>query len=82
MKRRSLMQRAGLFALAITGSIVFAACSSSSDSASDTQKPLEVSEIKFGIISTESQSNQKPIWDPFIKEMEKQIGVPVKPFYV
>ncbi|MEO1431248.1 MAG: phosphonate ABC transporter substrate-binding protein [Cyanobacteria bacterium J06633_8] len=82
MKRRSLMQRAGLFALAITGSIVFAACSSSSDSASDTQKPLEVSEIKFGIISTESQSNQKPIWDPFIKEMEKQVGVPVKPFYV
>lgn len=76
------MQRAGLFALAITGSIVFAACSSSSDSASDTQKPLEVSEIKFGIISTESQANQKPLWEPFIKDMEKQIGVPVKPFYV
>lgn len=82
MKRRSLMQRAGLLALAVTGSIVFAACSSSSDSASDSQKPLEVSEIKFGIISTESQSNQKPLWEPFIKDMEKQIGVPVKPFYV
>ncbi len=78
MKRRSLMQRIGLFALAVTGSVVFAACSSSSDS----QKPLEVSEIKFGIISTESQSNQKPLWEPFIKDMEKQIGIPVKPFYV
>ncbi|BAY83296.1 ABC transporter phosphate-binding protein [Calothrix parasitica NIES-267] len=82
MKRRSLMQRAGLFALAITGSMVFAACSSSGDSSSDSQKPLEVSEIKFGIISTESQANQKPLWEPFIKDMEKQIGVPVKPFYV
>ena len=85
MKRRSLMQRAGLFALAITGSIVFAACSSSNDTsetASENQKPLEVEEIKFGIISTESQANQKPLWEPFIKDMEKQIGVPVKPFYV
>lgn len=79
MKRRSLMQRAGLFALALTGSVVFAACSSSTDTTSNSQTPLEVSEIKFGIISTESQSNQKPIWDPFIKEMEKQVGMPVKP---
>lgn len=80
MKRRSLLQRVGLFALAVTGSVVFAACSSS-DNASNTQ-PLEVNEIKFGIISTESQANQKPLWEPFIKEMEKQVGVPVKPFYV
>ncbi|MGB6301898.1 MAG: phosphonate ABC transporter substrate-binding protein [Rivularia sp. (in: cyanobacteria)] len=78
MKRRSLLQRVGLFALAVTGSVVFAACSSSSD----TQQTLEVNEIKFGIISTESQANQKPLWEPFIKEMEKQVGVPVKPFYV
>lgn len=80
MKRRSLLQRVGLFALAVTGSVVFAACSSS-DNASNTQT-LEVNEIKFGIISTESQANQKPLWEPFIKDMEKQIGVPVKPFYV
>ncbi|MEM9925043.1 MAG: phosphonate ABC transporter substrate-binding protein [Cyanobacteria bacterium P01_D01_bin.50] len=76
MKRRSLIQRAGFFALALTGSIVFAACTPSTD------KPLEVSEIKFGIISTESQANQKPIWEPLIKEMEKQVGIPVKPFFV
>ncbi|MEM6755285.1 MAG: phosphonate ABC transporter substrate-binding protein, partial [Cyanobacteria bacterium P01_C01_bin.38] len=72
MKRRSLLQRVGLFALAVTGSVVFAACSSS-DNASNTQT-LEVDEIKFGIISTESQANQKPLWEPFIKDMEKQIG--------
>lgn len=78
MKRRSLIQRLGLFALALTGTVVFAACTPSTDN----QKPLDVNEIKFGIISTESQANQKPIWEPFIKEFEKQVGVPVKPFYV
>ncbi|MGD1911346.1 MAG: phosphonate ABC transporter substrate-binding protein [Rivularia sp. (in: cyanobacteria)] len=82
MKRRSLIQRAGFFALALTGSIVFAACTPSTDTSTETQKPLEVSEIKFGIISTESQANQKPIWEPLIKEMEKQVGIPVKPFFV
>ncbi|MEB3218075.1 MAG: phosphonate ABC transporter substrate-binding protein [Nostocales cyanobacterium 94392] len=78
MKRRSLLQRVGFFALALSGTIIFAACSSNNSS----QQTLDVKEIKFGIISTESQSNQKPIWEPFIKEMEKQIGIPVKPFYV
>ncbi|NJM19155.1 MAG: phosphonate ABC transporter substrate-binding protein [Richelia sp. RM2_1_2] len=78
MKRRSLIQRVGLFALVLTGTIIFAACNSNNG----TQQTLDVKEIKFGIISTESQSNQKPIWEPFIKEMEKQIGIPVKPFYV
>lgn len=82
MKRRSLIQRFGLFALALTGSIVFAACSSSPETSTQTQKTLEVSKIKFGIISTESQANQKPIWEPFIKEMEKQVGIPVEAKYV
>ena len=78
MKRRSFIQRVGLFALALTGTVVFAACSSNQDS----QKTLEVNEIKFGIISTESQANQKPLWEPFIKAMEEEVGIPVKPFYV
>jgi phosphonate transport system substrate-binding protein len=78
MKRRSFIVRVGLFALALTGTVIFSACSSNNDS----QQTIDVSEIKFGIISTESQANQKPVWEPFIKEMEKQIGIPVKPFYV
>ena len=78
MKRRSLIQRFGLFALALTGSVVFAACSSDNIS----QQTLDVSELKFGIVSMESQLNQKPAWEPFIKEMEKQIGIPIKPNYV
>ncbi|MGF1673047.1 MAG: phosphonate ABC transporter substrate-binding protein [Rivularia sp. (in: cyanobacteria)] len=78
MKRRSLLQRVGLFALVLTGTIIFAACNSNNG----TQQTLDVKEIKFGIISTESQSNQKPLWEPFIQAMEKEIGIPVKPFYV
>ena len=78
MKRRSLIQRFSLYALALTGSVVFAACSSTNDS----QQASDISELKFGIVSMESQLNQKPAWEPFIKEMEKQIGITIKPFYV
>jgi phosphonate transport system substrate-binding protein len=42
---------------------------------------LDVDTIKFGIISTESQANQKPIWEPFIQAMSEEIGMPVKAFY-
>jgi phosphonate transport system substrate-binding protein len=76
MKRRSFIQRIGFFALTLTGTVVFAACSSSN---SQTQ---DINELKFGIVSMESQLNQKPAWEPFIKEMEKQIGVSIKPYYV
>ena len=41
----------------------------------------EIKVLNFGIISTESQANQKPIWEPFIKAMSEQIGMPVKAFY-
>ncbi|MEB3337901.1 MAG: phosphonate ABC transporter substrate-binding protein [Leptolyngbyaceae bacterium] len=38
-------------------------------------------ELNFGIISTESQANQRPLWEPFIADMSKKLGVTVKPFY-
>jgi phosphonate transport system substrate-binding protein len=45
-------------------------------------KPLsEIKELNFGIISTESQANQKPIWEPFIQAMSKELGMPVNAFY-
>ena len=78
MKKRSFIQRISLFVLALTGTVIFAACSSSQGSNNN----LDVSEIKFGIVSMESQANQKPAWEPFIKEMEKQVGVAIKPYYV
>ncbi|NDJ59264.1 phosphonate ABC transporter substrate-binding protein [Enterobacteriaceae bacterium 4M9] len=41
----------------------------------------ESTALNFGIISTESQQNLKPQWDPFLKDMEKQLGVKVNAFF-
>ncbi len=41
----------------------------------------EPSALNFGIISTESQQNLKPQWDPFLKDMEKSLGVKVNAFF-
>ncbi len=41
----------------------------------------EPSALNFGIISTESQQNLKPQWDPFLRDMEKQLGVKVNAFF-
>lgn len=38
-------------------------------------------EISFGIISTETTSNLKTIWDPFVADMAKQTGLGIKAFY-
>lgn len=37
--------------------------------------------LNFGIISTESQQNLKPQWEPFLKDMEKSLGVKVNAFF-
>ncbi|MGB5855741.1 MAG: hypothetical protein WBH20_10860, partial [Oceanisphaera sp.] len=42
------------------------------------EAPLSV--LNFGIISTESQQNLKQHWDPFMADMEQQLGVEVKAF--
>lgn len=41
----------------------------------------EVTAIDFGIISTESQDNLKPKWDPFIVAMEEGLGRTINAFY-
>lgn len=41
----------------------------------------EPTALNFGIISTESQQNLKPQWAPFLKDMEKQLGVKVNAFF-
>ncbi|RCS22929.1 phosphonate ABC transporter substrate-binding protein [Phyllobacterium salinisoli] len=38
-------------------------------------------EINFGIISTESQQNLKPKWEPLLADLSKQTGLDVKPFF-
>lgn len=41
----------------------------------------ELKELEFGIISTESQDNQKPKWEPFIAAFSEAIGRDVKASY-
>ncbi len=38
-------------------------------------------EINFGIISTESSSNLKTIWQPFLADMEKATGLKINAFF-
>jgi len=51
--------------------------------ASGDFKPLDgdPKEIDFGIISTESSSNLKKQWLPFLKDMEKALGMKVNAFF-
>jgi len=41
----------------------------------------EIDTLEFGIISTESQDNLKPKWEPFLAAMEEGIGRPVEGFF-
>ncbi|MBN2232295.1 MAG: phosphonate ABC transporter substrate-binding protein [Deltaproteobacteria bacterium] len=41
----------------------------------------EVKEINFGIISTDSTEALKKGFAPFLADMEKALGIPVKPFF-
>ncbi len=75
MDRRKFVKNSSLFALSLGGAKL----------ANLTFSPktlAQVKEIKFGIISTESQTNQRPIWEPFIQALSDSIGLPVKAFYV
>jgi phosphonate transport system substrate-binding protein len=38
-------------------------------------------ELNFGIISTESSTNLKQVWDPFLADMEKNTGLKIKGFF-
>ncbi len=37
--------------------------------------------LNFGIISTESSQNLKTVWDPFLADMEKKLGMKVRAFF-
>jgi phosphonate transport system substrate-binding protein len=40
-----------------------------------------LTELNFGVISTEASMNQKKNWEPFVDAMSKAIGIKVKAFY-
>ncbi|BAB73927.1 phosphonate ABC transporter substrate-binding protein [Anabaena sp. FACHB-709] len=77
MNRRLFIQQASLFTLTLASSKILSACNSNANDSSAALK-----EINFGVLSTESQDNQKPIWEPFAAAMSQEVGIPIKPFYV
>lgn len=89
MDRRFFVKSSSLFVLSLASVKLLSSCgaNSSSEQNSETAKSREISntaaieEINFGIISTESQANQKPIWEPFIEAMSAELALPVKAFY-
>ena len=66
------MIRRSLFALAL----LLAACSQPAAKA-----PTAKTELVFSILSAESQTSAQKDWDPFLADMSKAIGLPVKAFY-
>jgi phosphonate transport system substrate-binding protein len=41
----------------------------------------DLKELNFGIISTESSQNLKTVWDPFLEDMSKKLGMKVNAFF-
>ena len=68
MLRRTVLKSAVAIALAASFSV-------SAANAADEKS------INFGVISTESTSNLKSTWEPYLRAMEKATGIKVKGFY-
>ncbi|MBD2724774.1 phosphonate ABC transporter substrate-binding protein [Nostoc sp. FACHB-892] len=77
MDRRLFIQQASLFTITLASAKILSACTSNADNST-----AAIKEINFGVLSTESQANQKPIWEPFAAAMSEEVGIPIKPFYV
>lgn len=58
--------------------LVLAALSLAAGLSAASEQPAE---LNFGIISTESTVNLRPSWDPFLADLQKAAGVPVKSFF-
>lgn len=59
--------------LALAATAVLAGCSPA--------KPVERKELVFSILSAESQTSAEADWAPFLADMSKAVGQPVKAFY-
>lgn len=81
MKRRELLTQGSLFTLGVAGTQLANTLGGQEFGLIEPAAAQSLKELNFGIISTESQANQKPLWEPFIAAMSKAIGMPVKPFY-
>lgn len=77
MKRRSFIESSALFGASLVGTQIISTLNNNWIEPAQAQ----LKELNFGVISTESQANQKPLWEPFIAALSKSIGIPVKAFY-
>lgn len=71
-----MITRGLCLALAFAAAIGLASCSKSDEGKSETPQA-----VNFSIMSTEGRQTQMDDWGPFLADMEKAIGVPVKPFF-
>ena len=74
MKRRFFIKHICIFFLVIITVHFLESCQSSQDT--NNKK-----ELTFGILSTESEEHQKPVWTPFLDAMSSELEMKVKPFY-
>lgn len=70
-----ITRRLGLAAV-LSSILALGACSKASAPA-----PAEPAAVNFSIMSTEGRQTQMNDWGPFLADMEKALGVPVKPFF-
>lgn len=48
---------------------------------SKAEAPPQPASLTFSIVSTENPQTQMQEWGPFLQDMQKAVGVPVKPFF-
>jgi phosphonate transport system substrate-binding protein len=87
MLTKPMKKWTSLLTVALIGTSVLASCSGNTTTqtpdataAGETCAP-ELTALDFGIISTESQANLKPLWEPFLQAMSEELGRPVNGFY-
>jgi phosphonate transport system substrate-binding protein len=61
--------------IALAALLALAACSKA------TAPPPKPAGLTFSIVSTENPQTQMQEWGPFLADMQKVVGVPVKPFF-
>lgn len=71
------MIRRHLIGVAILAALSLAACSKPSEPAKGEAPKV----INFSILATENSSSLETEWKPILADMEKSIGIPVKPFF-
>jgi phosphonate transport system substrate-binding protein len=67
--------------LKLTMVLIFLMMMTGNAISSDISELGEIKELNFGIISTESTTGLKKGFEPFLNDMSKALGLPVKPFF-